>query len=304
MADSKRLPMARGFGRTERFDNWWKGPLVTALFLGTCTVYATWRGFMEADFWIFSDFGRSAGNQTLAIENKGSHVLSPLFSPLIIPGKDGLGSFVPDWLNWMSPAMFILIFPAGFRMTCYYYRKAYYRSWLSNPVACAVSTPFDEYSGERRIFLFQNLHRYFMYAAVIYLFILSYDVLISMKYHDTTGSAYGLSVGTIVLALNVLLLGGYTLGCHSFRHAIGGLTKTMAEAMAIFAPNINSYRRLQPEMFAPVEPNWGPNHRNVALRIPISDEKNLRFEHRTSGADANPFLVTAARLSLNLTICQ
>ena len=223
MADLKRLPMARGFGRTERFDNWWKGPFVTALFLGTCVVYATWRGFMEADFWIFSDFGRSAGNQTLAIENKGSHVLSPLFSPLIIPGEEGLGSFVPDWLNWMSPAMFILIFPAGFRMTCYYYRKAYYRSWLSNPVACAVSTPFDSYSGERRLFLFQNLHRYFMYAALLYLFILSYDVLISMKYHDSTGSAYGLSVGTIVLSLNVLLLGGYTLGCHSFRHTIGGV---------------------------------------------------------------------------------
>jgi len=78
------------------------------------------------------------------------------------------------------------------------------------------------------------------------------------------------------------------------RHAVGGLAKTMAEATAIFAPNANSYRRLRPEMFAPVEPNWGANHRNVALRIPVSDEKNLRFEHRTSGADANPYLVTAA----------
>ena len=78
------------------------------------------------------------------------------------------------------------------------------------------------------------------------------------------------------------------------RHAIGGLAKTMAEATAIFAPNANSYRRLRPEMFAPVEPNWGCNHRNVALRIPVSDEKNLRFEHRASGADANPYLVTAA----------
>jgi len=78
------------------------------------------------------------------------------------------------------------------------------------------------------------------------------------------------------------------------RHAIGGLAKTMAEATAIFAPNANSYRRLRPEMFAPVEPNWGANHRNVSLRIPVSDEKNLRFEHRTSGADANPYLVTAA----------
>ncbi|MDX1480165.1 MAG: glutamine synthetase family protein [Woeseiaceae bacterium] len=81
------------------------------------------------------------------------------------------------------------------------------------------------------------------------------------------------------------------------RHAIGGLRKTMADATLIFAPNANSYRRLRPEMFAPVEPNWGANHRNVALRVPASNEKNLRFEHRTSGADANPYLVTAAILA-------
>ncbi len=81
------------------------------------------------------------------------------------------------------------------------------------------------------------------------------------------------------------------------RNAIGGLVKTMSDATAIFAPNANSYRRLRPEMFAPVEPNWGTNHRNVALRIPVSDETNLRFEHRTSGADANPYLVTAAILA-------
>jgi glutamine synthetase len=81
------------------------------------------------------------------------------------------------------------------------------------------------------------------------------------------------------------------------RHAVGGLKKTMADATAIFAPNANSFRRLRPEMFAPVEPNWGANHRNVAIRIPVSDEKNLRFEHRTSGADANPYLVTAAILA-------
>jgi len=81
------------------------------------------------------------------------------------------------------------------------------------------------------------------------------------------------------------------------RHAVGGLAKTMAESTAIFAPNANSYRRLRPEMFAPVEPNWGANHRNVALRIPVSDENNLRFEHRTCGADVNPYLVTAALLA-------
>jgi glutamine synthetase len=81
------------------------------------------------------------------------------------------------------------------------------------------------------------------------------------------------------------------------RHAVGGLVKTMADATAIFAPNANSYRRLRPEMFAPVEPNWGANHRNVALRIPASDEQNLRIEHRTAGADANPYLVSAAILA-------
>jgi glutamine synthetase len=82
-----------------------------------------------------------------------------------------------------------------------------------------------------------------------------------------------------------------------FRHAIGGLRQTMAEATAIFAPNANSYRRLRPDMFAPVEPNWGANHRNVSLRVPVSNAANLRIEHRTSGADANPYLVTAAILA-------
>ena len=82
-----------------------------------------------------------------------------------------------------------------------------------------------------------------------------------------------------------------------FRNAIGGLVKTMPESTAIFAPNANSYRRLRPEMYAPVEPNWGSNHRAVAIRVPVADADNLRFEHRPSGADANPYLVTAAILA-------
>ena len=78
------------------------------------------------------------------------------------------------------------------------------------------------------------------------------------------------------------------------RHAVGGLLTTMAESTAIYAPNANSYRRLSPDCFAPVDLNWGVNHRVVAVRIPQSDAKNLRFEHRVAGADANPYLVTAA----------
>ena len=78
------------------------------------------------------------------------------------------------------------------------------------------------------------------------------------------------------------------------RHAVGGLLKLMPESTLIGAPNANSFRRLRPDMFAPVEPNWGVNHRIVSIRIPESDEKNLRLEHRTAGADANPYLVMAA----------
>ena len=63
--------------------------------------------------------------------------------------------------------------------------------------------------------------------------------------------------------------------------------------MPIFAPNANSYRRLIPGSYAPLTPNWGYNHRDVSLRIPVSDLDNCRVEHRVAGADANPYLVMA-----------
>ena len=83
----------------------------------------------------------------------------------------------------------------------------------------------------------------------------------------------------------------------NLQYAVGGLAETMAEGMAIFCPNANSYRRFQPGFFAPITPNWGPNHRNLSIRIPLSDNKNIRIEHRASGADANPYLVLATVLA-------
>jgi glutamine synthetase len=80
----------------------------------------------------------------------------------------------------------------------------------------------------------------------------------------------------------------------TLRHAIGGVGEVMAESMAIFAPNANSYRRYAPGCFTPASPNWGPNHRDLAMRIPVSGDSNRRFEHRVAGADANPYLVIAA----------
>lgn len=80
------------------------------------------------------------------------------------------------------------------------------------------------------------------------------------------------------------------------RHAVGGLAATMDEGMAIFAPNANSYRRLRPASFVPLTPNWGINHRRLALRIPLAAAEDMRVEHRVAGADANPYLVMAAVL--------
>ncbi len=84
---------------------------------------------------------------------------------------------------------------------------------------------------------------------------------------------------------------------NTLRHAIGGLSATMAESMAIFAPTANSYRRYRPGLFVPLAPNWGRNHRGVALRVPLSALEDTRVEHRPGGADGNPYLVLAAILA-------
>lgn len=83
----------------------------------------------------------------------------------------------------------------------------------------------------------------------------------------------------------------------TMRHAIGGMARTMPEAMAIFAPNANSYRRFVPGTYVPLAPSWGYNHRDVSLRIPVASAHNCRVEHRVAGADANPYLVVAAILA-------
>ncbi len=83
----------------------------------------------------------------------------------------------------------------------------------------------------------------------------------------------------------------------TLRHAVGGMLAALPESLAIFAPNANSYRRFRPGFFVPIAPNWGPNHRQVALRIPCSDDANVRLEHRVAGADCNPYLAMAAILA-------
>ena len=123
------------------------------------------------------------------------------------------------WLP-RSPAFLVLIFPAGFRFTCYYYRKAYYRSFAGSPPGCSVGplAQRKKYQGETALLLFQNLHRFFLYFALIFIFLLYYDAFLALK----KDGKWGLGLGTVILFLNATFIAGYTFGCHSLRHLIGG----------------------------------------------------------------------------------
>lgn len=196
---------AAGFGATERRDNWWIGPLATALGLGAFGLYSTFRAIYNAEYHL--------GIGTGELESH-AYLLSPFYSPLIV---------LPFLPAWISPAFLVLWAPGGFRLTCYYYRKAYYRAFFADPVACSVGEPRNEYAGERKLFLFQNLHRYFLYFALLFLVILSTDVVLSCIWPtENGGKTFGISLGTLVLATNVALLSMYTFGCHSLRHLVGG----------------------------------------------------------------------------------
>jgi hypothetical protein len=197
-----------GLGKTQRRDTWWAGPLVTALVLGGFVVFTTFRIFYNADY----QFGHGVDG---TLDPDHSYMLSPMYSPLI-----GLPRWVPPWI---SPAMLILWMPGGFRLTCYYYRKAYYRAFFLDPPACAVGEPRNEYRGETRLLLFQNLHRYFLYIALLFLVVLTIDAIHAALWPTPDGGlTFGVSVGTLVLAVNAILLSLYTLSCHSLRHLVGG----------------------------------------------------------------------------------
>jgi hypothetical protein len=189
--------LAQRFGQTERKDAWWLIPGLQALGLLVLIGYANWAAFLGADHYHFVQDGRD--------------YLSPFFSPYIRPA----------WLpNWISPALVILWIPLGFRGTCYYYRKAYYRSFFADPFACAVGEARPQaYCGEVKFpFVLQNLHRYFLYAALIPLFFLWTDVVHGFN----LGGTFGISGGSLAILASTATLTLYTFSCHSLRHLVGG----------------------------------------------------------------------------------
>ncbi len=196
--------------KTLRTDRWWLAPLLVVTALTLWVAYATARAFMQK--WYF-------------IEGPGYHYLTPFYSPCVskgcAPAAAEFGRFIPS-----SPiipfAALSLPFLLLFRLSCYYYRRAYYRSFWFSPPACAVPDGHDRYTGETKFpLLFQNAHRYALYAAALVSLINTWDAFYS--FHGTDGFGFGL--GNVILMANVVLLWAYTLSCHSCRHIVGGRLK-------------------------------------------------------------------------------
>ena len=198
------------FGQTARRDAWWVQPLVVFTVLSSFVVYATWAALQGAHYtW--------------------GPYLSPFYSPEIFGSSPhswfgGKPDWWPGWLPF-SPAILILWAPGGFRLTCYYYRGAYYKAFWADPPSCAVGEPRQHYRGENSLpLIVQNIHRYFLYLALLFLVVLAWDVWKALWFLDpaTGQQRFGVGLGTLVLATNVGLLGTYTLSCHSLRHLLGG----------------------------------------------------------------------------------
>lgn len=203
-----------------RTDTWWLQPLLVFTGLSTFIIYSTWAAFQGAHY------------------TSGPY-LSPFYSPEIFgDSSHSLLGPKPDWWpQWLpfSPALLILWIPGGFRLTCYYYRGAYYKAFWADPLSCTVGEPRKSYLGENSFpLIMQNIHRYFLYLALVFLVVLSIDVWRAMWFQDnpTGGPTFGIGVGTLVLAINVILLGGYTFGCHSLRHLVGGRLDHLSQSPA------------------------------------------------------------------------
>ena len=210
----------RGFAETMRRGAWWLPSALTFLGFSAFIVYSTWAAF-QGDHYRFGPY------------------LSPFYSPELLGSATawfgGKPAWIPTWLPFTA-ALMILWAPGGFRFTCYYYRGAYYKAFWADPPACAVGEPRSGYRGERKFpLILQNVHRYFLYLALLFIAILTYDAIEAFFFPGPDGKRHlGIGVGTLVLITNVVLLGSYTLGCHSLRHLVGGRLDEFSKQAARF----------------------------------------------------------------------
>src|SRR5262249_28898976 len=185
---------------TLRTDAWWVEQLLGVAALGGLSVYATWAAMLNAHYYAAPSLSRC---ESPSVAASCQHVTLPL---------------VGSWWN-LSPAFLILWIPGGFRATCYYYRKAYYRSFFGSPPACAVRDWRHRYIGETRFpFVLQNIHRYFFWLSIPVVLFLLWDAILAFH----LGGRLGRGLGRLVLIVNAGLLSLYSSSCHSCRHLCGG----------------------------------------------------------------------------------
>ncbi|HWD64333.1 MAG TPA: hypothetical protein VG405_04105 [Solirubrobacteraceae bacterium] len=200
MATQAVAPSRTRFGATERKDDWWRAPLITVIALTAFGIYSIVILIMGSHF---------------LYTKGGAYYLSPFYSPDI-----------RSWgVHITVYGFFVAWVPAGFRITCYYYRKAYWRSFFLSPPACAVEGPRGRrYQGERKFpFILLNAHRFFLYLSLVVVAFLWYDAGHAFVFRDPDGShTFGVGVGSLLMLLNVILLSGFTFGCNSLRHLVGG----------------------------------------------------------------------------------
>src|SRR5713226_7314098 len=193
---------------TERQDRWWVQPLLIVLVLTSFSIYALWAALQNANYY-------------------APPYLSPFYSPCL--AQNCAHPTLPIFGSWwnLSPAFLVLGIPLGFRATCYYYRKAYYRAFFWSPPACAVPDARSRYTGESRFpLILQNVHRYFFYLVVPFPFILLWDAIKAFDFPD----GFGMGLGTLILLANAILLGAYVLSCHSCRHLCGGRLDVLSKS--------------------------------------------------------------------------
>jgi hypothetical protein len=191
-------------GQTARTDSWWATPYAMLAVFVVFVIYATVAACINP---------ASAPNRYY-YDLDGAHFLSPFYSPNfaeMFPGVALFKYFPAFWVVWL---------PIAFRVTCYYGRKAYYRSILFSPPACAVGKGADrKYNGETAFpWIINNIHRYFFYLIVVL-------VLFHWKHFIDAFSfsgGVGMSLGSLVVSADTILLTLYVASCHSFRHLIGG----------------------------------------------------------------------------------
>jgi hypothetical protein len=176
---------------------WWVGPITVTVILTGFGLYA----FLTV---------------LLFARGEYENYLSPFYSPPVAH---------PSWLpDFLSPAFLVLWAPLGFRATCYYYRKAYYRAFFWDPPGCASKAQQREprsaenYRGERNFFVWNNIHRYFFYATIVVLVFLTVDTVRAFL----PDGSFGITVGSLIFLVNLVLLWTYQLSCHSLRHLVGG----------------------------------------------------------------------------------